>query len=82
MSPTYREDQTKPVCFMKKISLIKKNLKSLRFMIFALIVEIHCNGKNPNSQNNQIFLGGTDFLHETDLFRLVLLYMWVTYELM
>ena len=66
MSPTCREDQTKPVCFMKKISLIPKNLKSLRCMIFALIMEIQCNGKNLKSQNNQIFLGETDFVHKTD----------------
>ena len=56
------EDQTKPVCFMrKKISLIKKNLNNLRFKIFPITMELHCNGKNLKSQINHYFLDKTDF---------------------
>ena len=59
--PHIEGDQTKPFCFMKNISLIKKNLNNLRFMIFAVTIELHCNGKNLKSQINQIFLDKTDF---------------------
>ena len=79
--PHIEEDQTKPVCFMKKISLIKKNLIYLRFEIFAITMELHCNGKNLKSQINQFFLDQIDFFRKTDWFSLVLLYMWVTHEL-
>ena len=73
--PHTDEDQTKPDCFMKKISLIKKNLINLRFKIFSITIKIHCNGKNHKSQINQILLDLTDFFHKTDWFSLV------TYEL-
>ena len=79
--PHIEEDQTKPVCFLEKISLIKTNLINLRFMIFAITVELHCNGKILKSQINKIFLDRFDFFHKTDWLSLVLLYMWVTYEL-
>ena len=59
--PHIEEDQTKPVCFMKKISLIKKILKNLRFMIFAVTLELHCNNKNLKSPNIQFFLDQTEF---------------------
>ena len=59
--PHITEDQTKPVCLMKKINLIKKNLIYLRFMIFAITVELHCNGKNIKLPINLIFLDQTDF---------------------
>ena len=61
------EDQTKPVCFMrrkkttKKNSLIKKNLIHLRFKIFAITMELHYNNKNHKSQVNLNFLDQTDF---------------------
>ena len=81
--PHIEEGQTKPVCFMKKkISLMKKNLINLRFMFFAVTVELHYNGNYLKSQISPIFLGETDFfVHKTDWFSLVLLYMWMTYEL-
>ena len=79
--PHIEEDQTRPVCFLKKISLIKTNLINWRFMIFAVTVELHCNGKILKSQINLIFLDQTDFFHKTDWFSLAPLYMWVTYEL-
>ena len=50
--PHIEEDQTKPVCFLKKISLIKTNLINWRFMIFAVTVELHCNGTILKSQIN------------------------------
>ena len=51
-------------------------------MIFAVAVELHCNGKNLKYQISNFFLVQTDFFsHKTDWFSLVLLYMWVTYEL-
>ena len=53
--PYTEEDQTKPVCFMKKISLIKKNQINLRFMIFDITMELHCNGKILKFQINLIF---------------------------
>ena len=65
---------------MKKISLIKKNYINLQFMIFAATVELNCNGKIFKSQINLIFFDQTDFFHK-QWFCLVLLYMWVTYEL-
>ena len=45
-------------------------------------MEFHCNAKNLKSQINQFFLDKTDFFHKTDWLSLVLLYMWMTYELM
>ena len=55
--PHIDEDQTKPVCFLKKKnSLIKTNLINWRFMIFAVTVEFHCNGKILKYQINLIFL--------------------------
>ena len=68
--PHIEKDQTKPVCFMKKISLIKKIFINLKF-----------NGKNHKSQINQNFLVQTDLFHKTDGLCLVLIFMWVTYEL-
>ena len=73
--PHIEEDKTRPVCFLKKISLIKTNLINWRFMIFAVTLELHCNGKNLKSQINLIFLDQNDFFHKTDLLSLVLLYM-------
>ena len=66
--PHIEEDQTKPVCFMKKISLIKKNLINLRFFfILPITIELHCNGKNLKSQINHFFIDQTYFfLHKTD----------------
>ena len=67
---------------MTKISLIKKNWINFRFIIFAITMKLHCNGKNHKSLINQIFLDQTDFcLHKIDWLSLVLLYLWVTYEL-
>ena len=66
---------------MTKISLIKKNWINLRFIIFAITMELHCNGQNLKSPINPIFLDQTDFFHKIDWFSLVLLYMVVTYEL-
>ena len=79
--PHIEEDQTKPVCFMKQISLIKTNLINLRFKNFAITMELHCNSKNHKSPINQICLDQTDFFQKTDWSSLVLLYMWVKYEL-
>ena len=79
--PNTEEDQTKTVFFMKKISFINKNWTNLGFKIIAIIMELRCNSKNHKSQIYQIFLDQTDFFHETDWFSLVLLYMWLTYEL-
>ena len=47
-------DQTKPVCFMreKNIILIKKTFINLKFMIFAVTIELHYNGKNLKYQIN------------------------------
>ena len=59
--PHIDEDQTKPVCFMIKISLIKKILNNLRFMIFAVTVKLHYKGKNLKHQNNLISLDKTEF---------------------
>ena len=73
--PHIEEDQTKPVCFMKKISLIKKNLINLIFFVLPITMELHCNGKNLKSQINHFFLDQTDFFHKTDWFSLVLLYI-------
>ena len=81
--PHLEQDQTKPVCLVKKIGLIKKNLINLKFMILAVLVELHYNGKNLKSQINLICLYETDFFsHKTNWFSLVLLYIWVTYEAM
>ena len=44
-------------------------------------MELHCNAKNLKSQINHFFLDQTDFFHKPDWLSLVLLYMWVTYEL-
>ena len=79
--PQIEEDQTKPVCFMKKINLIKKNLINLKFLILPITMELHCNAKSLKSQINQFFLIKLIFSHKTDWMSLVLLYMWVTYEL-
>ena len=65
----------------KKISLIKKMFINLRFRILAVTMELHCNGKHYKSQIIKIYLDQTDFFHKTDWLSLVLLYMWVTYEL-
>ena len=72
------EDETKIVCFITKINLIKKNMRNLRFKIFAVIMELHCNSKNLISH---IFLDQIDFCYKTDYLSLALLYMWVKYEL-
>ena len=78
--PQIEEDQTKPVC-LKKNSFIKKNLINLRFKIFAVTMELNCNGKNHKSEINQKYFDQTDFFCKTDRLSLVLIYMWVTYEL-
>ena len=44
-------------------------------------MELRCNGKNLESSISQIFLDQIDFSHKTDHLSLVLLYMWVKYEL-
>ena len=48
----------------KKISLIHFFFYYLRFMIFAVTVELHCNGKNIKSQINLIFLDESDFFQK------------------
>ena len=45
-------------------------------------MELHCNGQNLKSQFSQLFLDQIDFFQKTDWFSLVLLYMWVEYELL
>ena len=40
----------------KKISLIKKNLINLIFMIFAITMVLYYNGKNPKYQIIKFFL--------------------------
>ena len=59
--PHIEEDLTKPVRFMKKISLIKKNLITLRFLILPIAMELHYNAKNHKTQINHFFLDQTDF---------------------
>ena len=54
--PHIEEGQTKVVCFITKINLIKKNMRNLRLKIFAVTVELHCNGKNLKSQISQTFI--------------------------
>ena len=44
-------------------------------------MELHCNGKNLNLKLFNVFFIKLIFFHKTDWFSLVLLYMWVTYEL-
>ena len=66
---------------MKRISLINKNLISLKLKIFAITMELQCNGKNHKYQINQICLDQTDFFQKTDWLSLVFHYMWVTSEL-
>ena len=69
MTPHIEEDQTKPVCFMKKKLhfFLKIFLNNLRFKIFAITTELHCNGKNLKSQTNQHFLDLTDFFSSNRL---------------
>ena len=76
MSPTYRGGPN-----LTSREKEKKKLINLRFKNFAISMELHCNGKNHKSPINQIFLDQTDFFQKTDWSSLVLLYMWVTYEL-
>ena len=66
---------------MKKINLIKKNLRNFGFMIFTVTMKLHCNGKNLKSSISQIFLDQIDFFHKTDYLSLALLYMLMKYEL-
>ena len=44
-------------------------------------MDLHCNGKNPQSQISQIFIDQIDFFDKIDWFSLILLYMWVEDEL-
>ena len=38
-----------------------KNMRNLKFKIFAVSMELHCNGKNLKSSISQIFLYQIDF---------------------
>ena len=66
MTNTYRGGQNLTSLFYDKHQFDQEKLDYLRFIIFAITMELHCNGKNTKSPINPI---------------LVLLYMWVTYEL-
>ena len=79
--PHTEEDQTKVVRFIKKIFLNKKYLRNFRVKIFSDTMELHCNGKNLESQISQIFLDRVDFFYKTDWLSLILLFMWVEDEL-
>ena len=80
--PHIEEDHTDIFRFMRKINLIKKNLRKLRFKFFAVTMGRHCNSKNPKSQFSQFFLDQIDFSYKTEYISMILLYMWVEDELM
>ena len=64
-------NQTKPVCFLKKIYSIKKKMRKLIFKILSSIIMV------KSLQFSHLFLDQIDFFQKTDCFSLVLLCMWV-----
>ena len=80
--PHIEEDHTNMFRFIRKINLIKKNLRKLRFKIFAVTMGRHCNSKKLKSQFSQIFLYKIDFSYKTEHISMILLYMWTEDELM
>ena len=80
--PHIEEDHTDISRFMRKINLIKKNLRKLGFKIFAVTMAPHCNSKKLKSQFSKIFLDQIDFSYKTEHISMILLYMWVEDELM
>ena len=81
MSPTYRGGPNKNSLFYKENQFGQEIFINLKFIIFVATIELDCNGKSPKSQINQFFLDHTDFFHKTGWFSLVLLYIFVAYEL-
>ena len=66
---------------MKKNQCDQEKLDYWIFKIFAVTMELNCNGKNHKSQIIIFVLDQTDIFHKTEWFSLVPFYMWVTYEL-
>ena len=79
--PPLDEDQTKPVCFIKRINLIKKDWRNFRFKIFAVTSSI-VTAKILNLQFLKKNCDQTDFHNKADWFSLILLYMGVEDELL
>ena len=78
MSPTYRAGSNLTSQSYEKNQFDQEKFNNFKFMISAVTIELHCNGKNLKSHTNLIFLDQTDFCHKTDWLSLVLLYMMVT----
>ena len=67
---------------MKQINFNKKKLRKFRFKIFAITTELHWNVKNLKFLFYYFFVvAKIDFFPITGWFYLVLLYVWVQYEL-
>ena len=80
--PRIEEDQTKPVYFVKKNQFDQEKFEKLEVQDFAFTMELHCIGNILNHQlKKKSLIKMIFFFYKTDWFSLVLLYMWVIYEL-
>ena len=79
--PHIEEAQTKPVYFIKKNQFDQEKIEKFEVQDFAFTMELHCIGNILNHQFKKKILIKMIFFYKTDWFSLVLLYMWVIYEL-